>query len=717
MKRNRKQAEPLASRLARLPSLAEKRGEIVVALAGNPNSGKTSLFNALTGAHQHTANYPGVTVEIKEGVVRREGVTLRFVDLPGTYSLSPHSEEEIIARDILLRGSADVVVHVIDSTNLERNLYLLTELLDLGLRVVIALNMYDELLRSHARLRVRELSEALGVPVVPTIGHRGQGVTRLLTAIVHAASEPEQKEKQKSVHYGETLERALDEIGKGLHERTSLEDRYSLRWLALKLLEGDAVVESLVAVESGGEEPRKTARGLREKIQATYGEDAETLIAEQRYGLVAGIVRQSLSLPLEKRITFTSQLDRVLTHTYLGIPLFLFFMWALFQLTFSLGSIPQGWIESGLGWLTTQVKAGFPAGPLRDLVTQGILGGVGGVAIFLPNIFFLFFGISLLEDTGYMARAAFLMDRVMHTMGLHGKSFIPLLMGFGCNVPAIMATRTLETRRDRLLTNLLIPLMSCSARFYVYVLFAGAFFPGREGNVIFSLYLLSILVAVGIGQLLGRTVFRGQGSPFVLELPPYRFPTPRAILVHVWIKGSYFLRKMGGYILAFSVVIWFLGSWPRLPALSTEETITKNLAQSQHLSEQISYSAIGRLGTLVQPIFEPLGFTREMTIALIVGAPVKEVVVSTLGVIYGAGSDSEEGLREVLRSTQLPPLIAYAFLVFVLFYAPCIGTLVAFHRETGSKAWTVFLISYEFLLAWVLAFVVVQGGMVLGLMR
>jgi len=725
MKRNRKQAEPPISWPTRLSSLAEKRGEIVVALAGNPNSGKTSLFNALTGAHQHTANYPGVTVEIKEGVVQRSGVTLRFIDLPGTYSLSPHSEEEIIARDILLQGSADIVVHVIDSTNLERNLYLLTELLDLGLRVVIALNMYDELLRSHARLRVRELSEALGVPVVPTIAHRGQGVNRLWAVIVHVASEPEQKEIQKSVHYGETLETALDEIRKSLHEKTCLGHRYSLRWLALKLLEGDAVIDSVVAVEPGGEESRRIARGLREKIHATYGEDAEILIAEQRYGLVAGIVRRSLSLPLEKRVSFTSQLDRVLTHTYLGIPLFLFFMWALFQLTFSLGSIPQGWIENGLAWLTTQVKAGFPAGPLTDLVTQGILGGVGGVAIFLPNIFFLFFGISLLEDTGYMARAAFLMDRVMHSMGLHGKSFIPLLMGFGCNVPAIMATRTLETRRDRLLTNLLIPLMSCSARFYVYVLFAGAFFPGREGNVIFSLYVLSILVAVGIGQLLGRTVFRGLGSHFVLELPPYRFPTPRAILVHVWMKGSHFLKKMGGYILAFSVVIWFLGSWPRLPASSRDydaapsmgATITKDLAQNQHLSEQIGYSAIGRLGTLVQPIFEPLGFTREMTIALIVGAPVKEVVVSTLGVIYGAGSDSEEGLRDVLRSTQLPPLIAYAFLVFVLFYAPCIGTIVAFRRETGSRAWTVFLIAYEFLLAWALAFVVVQGGMILGLMR
>ncbi len=705
MKRSRKQTEPPLSRPMRLPSLAEKRGEVVVALAGNPNSGKTSLFNALTGAHQHTANYPGVTVEIKEGVVQRSGLTLRFIDLPGTYSLSPHSEEEIIARDILLQGSSDVVVQVIDSTNLERNLYLLTELLDLGPRVVIALNMYDELLRSHARLRVRELSQALGVPVVPTIGHRGQGVNRLWAAIVNAVSGPQETEKQKSVHYGETLERALDEIRKSLQEKTSLGPRYSLRWLAIKLLEGDAVVESLVAIESGGEDPRKIARGLREKIQATYGEDAETLIAEQRYGLVAGIVRQSLSLPLEKRVSFTSQLDRVLTHAYLGIPLFLFFMWALFQITFSLGSIPQGWIENGLAWLTTQVKASFPAGPLTDLVTQGILGGVGGVAIFLPNIFFLFFGISLLEDTGYMARAAFLMDRVMHSMGLHGKSFIPLLMGFGCNVPAIMATRTLETRRDRLLTNLLIPLMSCSARFYVYVLFAGAFFPGRGGNVIFSLYVLSILVAVGVGQLLGRTVFRGLGSHFVLELPPYRFPTLRAILLHVWVRGSHFLRKMGGYILAFSVVIWFLGSWPN------------EKSEVPNAKSDLSYSALGRIGTVVQPIFEPLGFTHEMTIALIVGAPVKEVVVSTVGVIYGAGSDTGEGLREALRGTQLPPLIAYAFLVFVLFYAPCIGTIVAFRRETGSKAWTVFLMAYEFLLAWVLAFVVVQGGIILGLMR
>jgi ferrous iron transport protein B len=705
MKRYRKQAEPPRSWPEHLSSFVKRKDEITVALAGNPNSGKTSLFNALTGAHQHTANYPGVTVEIKEGVVRWEGATFRVVDLPGIYSLSPHSDEEIIARDILLQKQADVVVQVIDSTNLERNLYLLTELLDLGLRVIIALNMYDELLRSHARLRVRELSDALGVPVVPTIGHRGQGVARLLKVIIHIATKPHQEEKQKSVHYGETLEKALDEIEKSLWERTSLGHRYPTRWLALKLLEGDALVDSMVAVEQGGEEPRKFAQGFREKIRATYGEDAETLIAERRYGLVAGIVRQCLSLPLEKRVSFSSQLDLILTNTYLGIPLFLFFMWALFQLTFSLGSAPQSWIESGLAWLTTQIKADFPAGPLRDLLTQGILGGVGGVAIFLPNIFFLFFGITLLEDTGYMARAAFLMDRVMHTMGLHGKSFIPLLMGFGCNVPAIMATRTLETRRDRLLTNLLIPLMSCSARFYVYVLFAGAFFPGHEGNVIFSLYILSILVAVGIGQLLGRTVFRGLGSHFVLELPPYRFPTPRAILIHVWMKGSHFLRKMGGYILAFSVVIWFLGSWPSAKS------------EIPNPKSELSFSALGRIGSVIQPIFEPLGFTHEMTIALVAGAPVKEVIVSTLGVVYGVGSDSEEGLRAALRSTNLPPLVAYAFLMFVLFYAPCIGTIVAFRRETGSKSWTVFLIAYEFLLAWILAFVIVQGGTILGFMR
>ncbi|MFH1011134.1 MAG: ferrous iron transport protein B [bacterium] len=724
MEKKQRQNRLSASALRSSQEAAARREEVVVALAGNPNSGKTTLFNALTGAHQQTANYPGVTVEIKEGIVRREGKTLRIIDLPGTYGLSARSEDEIIARDVLLKKRPDILVHVIDSSNLERSLYLLTELLDLGLKIIIALNMYDELLRSKARLHVRELSLALGVPVVPTIGHRGQGLTRLLSTILRVAAAPKEEERQKVVRYGETLEAAVSRIEESLRRCISPEHWYSLRWFALKLLEGDPLVESQVAMQWGADEAREIAGAIREKIRATYGEDSEILLTEQRYGLVAGIVRKTMRLPLQKRLTFTSQLDSILTHTFLGIPLFLFFMWALFQLTFVLGSVPQGWMESGLRWLTVQVQIQFPPSVIRDLVTQGVLGGVGGVAVFLPSIFFLFFGISLLEDTGYMARAAFLMDRVMHTMGLHGKSFVPLLMGFGCNVPAIMATRTLETRRDRLLTNLLIPLMSCSARFYVYVLFAGAFFPGNEGNVIFSLYLLSILAAIGIGQLLARTVFREKGSHFVLELPPYRFPTARTILFHVWARGAHFLKKMGGYILAFSVIIWFLGSWPKVSTSSQEEAQvpvsaseqTQGLHGGEPSAQQLAHSALGRLGNIFQPIFEPLGFTREMTIALVGGTPVKEAIVSTLGVIYGVSSGAKEGLREALRRTTLPPLVAYAYLVFVLFYAPCIGTIVAFYRETGSKGWTVFSIAYQFVLAWGLAFVVVQGGRLVGLM-
>ncbi len=669
-----------------------------VGLVGNPNAGKTTLFNALTGARQKVGNWPGVTIEKKEGVRHYQGHDLCIVDLPGTYSLTSYTMEEVLVRDYLLGEAPDVVLQVVDGSNLERNLYLTVQLLELGLPMVIALNMFDELEGKGLRLNTPLLSSLLGCPVIPTVSSKGYGMEPLLAAVMRTAESSNAGRRYIQINYGAELEKEIGRLQEKVGEAAELEGIPG-RWFAVRLLEGDQEVFLKAAPESLGNSPlHHQIETATARLNKLYPEGIETLIADRRYGFIAGALQETLSRSRANRRELSERIDRFLTHRWLGLPLFLFFLWLLFQGTFSLGAVPMGWIETGISYLSVALNNSLPAGPLADLIVDGIIGGVGGVLVFLPNILILFLGISLLEDTGYMARAAFLMDKLMHTLGLHGKSFIPLIMGFGCGVPAIMATRTLESRRDRLLTILITPLMSCSARLPVYILFAGTFFPRRAGNIIFLLYLFGVLMAIAAGKLFSLTILRAQGAPFVMELPPYRLPTLRTSLLHTWDRGSQYLRKMGTIILAAAVIVWFLGAFPR------------NGGQPPAAAD----SYIGQFGQKISPALEPLGFNWQMGVSLLTGLVAKEVVVSTMGVLYEVGSDIDAHDSGVLSSALLRagimPLGALAFMFFVLLYSPCLAAITAIWRETGSWRWTLFSVGYQTALAWGIAFAVVMVG-------
>jgi len=674
-----------------------------VGLVGNPNAGKTTIFNALTGARQKVGNWPGVTIEKKEGLLRFRDRDLLITDLPGAYSLSSFSLEETLVRDFLLNERPNRILQVVDGSNLERNLYLTVQLIEMGLSLVIALNMYDELQDKGLRVNLPLLQSLLGCPIVPTVGPKGYGMDPLLAALVEGEDEAPAS-GGVHVHYGPELE---EEIARLAQTVSAAAQRHAIpaRWLALRLLEGDR--EALVKLAC--DQPEQ-ASGLQAQVDAAvqrlnrlYPEGLETLIADRRYGFIAGALQEAVTRSIIDRREFSEKIDRVLTHRWLGLPLFIAFLWLLFQATFTFGALPMAGIEALVGWVGGMLGSVLPTGPLRDLLVDGVVGGVGGVLVFLPNILILFLGISLLEDTGYMARAAFLMDKLMHAIGLHGKSFIPLIMGFGCGVPAIMATRTLESPRDRLLTILITPLMSCSARLPVYVLFAGTFFPRRAGNVIFLLYIFGVLAAVVAGKLLSLTLLRAKGAPFVMELPPYRVPTARTSLLHMWDRASQYLRKMGTIILAASVVVWFLGAFPRVDGDSPPA----------------ADSFIGQVGRALSPALEPLGFSWQMDVSLLAGLVAKEVVVSTMGVLYGVGeeapADSEiSPLAAALLDSGITPLAALAFMVFVLLYSPCLAVITAIWRETGSWRWTLFSVGYQTVLAWGAAFLVVKLGGWLG---
>ncbi len=715
-----------------------------IALAGNPNSGKTTLFNAITGARHHVGNWPGVTVEKKEGKTTLNGVEMDVVDLPGTYSLTAYSIEEIVARRFIVHEKPDVVVHVIDASNLERNLFLTTQLLQLGSRVVLALNMADALRASGARIDADKLGSLLGAPAVFTVGHKGTGIRELLETVVRVAGDEHPQVRRVRIPYGHEIESHLEPLTEEAATLDLFDVPHPPRWVVIKALENDQeMAQAIRAADGQGARFLDDIEETRKHLYSLYGEEPETVFTERLYGFVAGILKEVYTEPPMDRISRSDQIDSVLTHKLLGLPVFLLMVWGVFQLTFAVGAAPMEWIDAFVSWLSGFVSARMDAGLPRSLVVDGVIGGVGSVMIFLPNIFILFLCISFLEDTGYMARAAFLTDRVMHLLGLHGKAFIPMLMGFGCNAPAIMATRTLESERDRILSIMINPLMSCSARLPVYVLITGAFFaPEHAGTVIFSIYLLGLVLAIAMGRLFSKTILPGEAAPFVMELPPYRLPTVRGLLVHTWDRGKIFLRKMGGVILVGSVVIWALSTFPREVTFSRdydaeiarlEERVEARTARESaggalqqkiadlevaRESERVEKSYIGRIGRALEPVFRPLEFDWRNAVGLLTGFVAKEIVVSTLGVLYQVGPEEEEtseGLIEALRKSDMTPLVSYAFMAFVLIYTPCLGTVAVIRRETNSWKWTAFSVGYAVLLAWVVAFLIVRVGSLLGL--
>lgn len=723
-----------------------KPGKIIdVALVGNPNSGKTTLFNRVSHSKEHVGNYAGVTVGSKEALFSHKGYTFRITDLPGTYSLSDFSSEERFVREHILKNKPDVVVNVVDANNLERNLYLTSQLIDMDVTVVLALNMYDELLERKDKVDLSLLSRLLGIRIVPTISHRGKGIFRLLNHVIRVFENEDPDIRHIHINYGEEIENSVQKLQELIRLTPALTDHYSSRFISLKLLERDDNCAYLISEAENFMEIQGRAREENQRISKLFREDTDTLITDARYGFVAGALKETMRKSgANPGFSRSQRIDKILTNKYLGLPIFLGFLWLMFHATFTLGNYPMGWIESGVELLGQLIQANLSEGIFRDMLVDGIIGGVGGVIVFLPNILILFFFISLMEDTGYMARTAFIMDKVMHLFGLHGKSFIPLIMGFGCNVPAILATRTLEDRNSRLLTMLIIPFMSCSARLPIYVLVAGAIFPTKAGNVIFMLYMIGVVFSMLMSILFKKTLFKNSEAPFVMELPMYRNPGIRVILRHMWGKGAHYLKKMGGVILVASLVIWALGYFPRnveysrdyeqLISLEQEKDAEHAETQIAKLSQQMEmerqqHSYIGRLGMAIEPVIRPLGFDWKMGISLLTGFAAKEIVVSTMGVLYQADPDVGEGsasLQERLREqvyTEGPkagtsvftPLSGISFLLFVLFYLPCVAVIAAVGREAGNWKWAAFVLFYTTAIAWTVSFVVNQLGTLLQL--
>lgn len=659
---------------------------LTVALAGNPNCGKTTLFNNLTGARQKVGNYPGVTVEKREGFCHcRMGAPLRVVDLPGTYSLTAYSEDERVARRFIVRENPDVVANVVDASNLERNLYLTVQLLELERPAVLVLNMTDVAEQRGLEINDKLLSERLGVPVERTVGSRNVGTKELAAALACSACRPT---PSFTLDYGPEVEKAIAALQNTLSGKHS---EFPLRWTAIKLLEKDSEVIDLVRALPAGDATLRLADSLRAELEES-GSDAEMLIANQRYVFVQSLIDAAMQGSRDQR-TVSDAIDSVLTHRLFGLPIFFGLMWLLFTLVFTLGEYPQTLLEDGFARLGELIGANLPDGGLKSLLVDGVIGGVGGVVVFLPNIVLLFLGISILEDSGYMARAAFLMDRVMRSAGLHGKSFIPLLLGFGCNVPAVMGTRTLDNPRDRLVTILVAPLMSCSARLPVYTVLISAFFSDAvAGGVLFSIYLLGIVMAVLMAKLFRTVLLPGDAEPFVMEMPPYRLPSVRGTLLHMWERAILYLKKAGTIILAVSVLVWFLTNYP---GAAPEE----------------SYA--GAIGRMLEPVLLPLGFDWRIAVSLLAGFTAKEVLVSTLGTIYSISSERDAAMtltQALAADPSFSVVTAYALMVFVLIYAPCLPTVAVIRRETNSWKWAGFSVVYPTILAWIMAFIVVKFG-------
>lgn len=724
-----------------LRKTAGEKGKVInVALVGNPNSGKTTLYNLASGSHEHVGNYGGVTVDAREATFKRGAYTFRIVDLPGTYSITDYTPEELYVRSHIAENSPDVVVNVVDASNLERNLYLTTQLIDMNIRVVLALNMYDELLSTGARLDQETLGRMIGIPIVPTVASKGKGIDQLFDKVIDVYEDADPTVRHVNINYGTDLEDAIAHIQTLIEQNTALTDSYSPRYLAIKLMENDKATLKQLADSPNMGQIKACCEAETVLLERDYKERVETIITDAKYGFIAGALGETFHAGPEDTRRQTARIDGILTHKLWGFPFFIFFMWLMFQVTFSLGSYPMDWLDAGVGVLGQWIEQLIPEGPLQDLLSDGIIGGVGGVIIFLPNILILFFFISFMEDSGYMARASFIMDRLMHKIGLHGKSFIPLIMGFGCNVPAIMATRTLENRKDRILTMLLIPFMSCSARLPVYVLLISAFFPEKQGLVLVSIYFTGILLAVGSGLLLKKLFFAAKDVPFVMELPPYRIPTLRNTSLHMWHKGVQYLRKMGTVILMASILIWALSYFPRKIeysqdyeqqiALIASGTALPDSVQAAGIdrlqlamnAEKQEQSFIGRMGHFVEPVIRPLGFDWKIGVSIITGLAAKEIVVSTMGVLYQTHltDDAESGLQEKLREQVhshgvlqgrkvFSPLVAYGLMLFVLIYFPCIAVIAAIRKE-ANLWWALFVMIYTTALAWVVAFFTYQIG-------
>ena len=675
---------------------------IVIAMAGNPNSGKTSLFNFMTGSRQHVGNYPGVTVEKKEGVAQVDDVTVTFIDLPGTYSLAPHSPDELVARNEIISGEVSAIIIVVDTTKLERNLYLAAQIIETGKPCVIALNMFDEFERSGSILNVEQLSRLLGVPCVKTVGKHGKGVFDLMSAALKAAR-AEIPSIGKPPIYSHEMEHAIERVAGLVRGKTSLNER----WAAINLLTfGPPSASDSFTIEIS-EDNYRTIEMVRRRLEELEGMSIGSLVTAGRYGYASGAATECLKTREHRYQSHSERIDSVVTNRWLGFPLFLVVMWCMFQVTFHLGSHPTLWIGQAFASLGALLNVILPEGLLRSLAVDGIIAGVGGVLVFIPTIIILFFFISILEDSGYMARAAFIMDRVMHIFGLHGKSFIPMIVGFGCTVPAIMATRILENKRDRTITMLILPFMSCGARLPVYILLAGAFFsPQNAGNVIFSLYIIGIILSLSIARI---ATIRGSSTPFVMELPPYRIPTLRSVVIHIWERAYLYLRKAGTIILGLSILVWFLMSYPH--QVSTQPPVSS----PGQAGTAIENTYAGKLGQLIEPALRPMGFDWRIGVALTAGFAAKEVIVSTLGTVYSIGGknkgNSEVTIQNALRSDPMfTPVKAYGLMLFILIYVPCIATLSILKRETGGWQWPAFMAFYTTALAWLISFMFIQGA-------
>lgn len=723
-----------------------KRRTINVALVGNPNCGKTSLFNIASGSHEHVGNYSGVTVDAKEGFFEFQGYKFRLVDLPGTYSLSAYTPEEMYVRRHIIEETPDVIVNVVDASNLERNLYLTTQLIDMNVRMVIALNMYDELEASGNKLDYRMLGKMLGVPMVPTVSRTNKGIDHLFHVVIniyeggdflnkkgeinpqilkelqdwhkqdvhetgheeHMAdftrnyenNDPKERHSYRHIHinHGAELEMNIDEVKKAISKNEEIRHKYSTRFLAIKLLENDQQIEGFVRELPNGDEILRVRDKAGKRIKETLNEDSESALTDAKYGFIEGALRETFTDNHQNKEQMTRVIDSIVTHRLWGFPFFFFLLYIIFEGTYVLGEYPK----QGIEWLVEQlgnlVQNYMAEGPLKDMIVDGIIGGVGGVIVFLPNILILYLFISIMEDSGYMARAAFIMDKLMHKMGLHGKSFIPLIMGFGCNVPAIMASRTIENRKARLVTMLVTPLMSCSARLPIYLVLIGAFFPNNGSLVLLTLYATGIILAILMARLFSQFLVKGDDTPFVMELPPYRMPTSKSILRHTWEKGRLYLKKMGGIIMIASIIIWFLGYYPNHDAYPT-----------QAIQQENSY--IGQIGKAIEPVIEPLGFDWKMGIGLLTGAGAKELVVSTLGVLYADNGDIES--TELAERLPITPLVAFCYMLFTLIYFPCIAVIAAMKGETGKWKWPLFTTVYTTALAWIIAFLVYRIGLII----